>query len=155
MSSMTLEDLTTKLNFSDVKWKRLTGSPNFSYYVDYSIAILSTDCMKKTVQFLGEWAPHAYCHFHRHLGDTTSIVLRGEHYVKEYSSATKFEAKTRTEGHVSKGLCGDAHMEKAGANGSLVYFSMECEKGNVFEILDESLNTLNVLSFQEFINGKY
>lgn len=32
---------------------------------------------------LGRWAPNTYCHFHKHLGNTTSLVLEGEHHTVE------------------------------------------------------------------------
>ena len=65
------------------EWLHFGADPRFEYPIDYAIRILGWSPDTQTVDFLGRWAPHAYCHFHRHLGATTSLVLEGEHHTVE------------------------------------------------------------------------
>jgi len=140
---------------STLSWKRLTDpKKTFDYPVDYWVAILGFDVEKKHVDFMGKWEPNSYCHYHRHLSPTTSIVLAGEHNVVETETAEK-NHKIRTRGDIATTVAGEAHMEYGGAEGSLLLFSMDCDGGSVFEVLDESNNVLVGLSFDDFIMGNY
>lgn len=140
---------------STLNWKRITDrKKTFDYPVDYWVAILGFDVEKKHVDFMGKWEPNSYCHYHRHLSPTTSIVLSGEHNVVETETAEKTH-KIRTRGDIAITDAGDAHMEYGGAEGSLLLFSMDCAGGTVFEVLDKSNNVLVGLSFDDFITGNY
>jgi hypothetical protein len=140
---------------STLNWKRITDrKKTFDYPVDYWVAILGFDVEKKHVDFMGKWEPNSYCHYHRHLSPTTSIVLSGEHNVVETETAEKTH-KIRTRGDIAITDAGDAHMEYGGTEGSLLLFSMDCDGGTVFEVLDKSNNVLVGLSFDDFITGNY
>jgi len=140
---------------STLNWKRITDrKKTFDYPVDYWVAILGFDVEKKHVDFMGKWEPNSYCHYHRHLSPTTSIVLSGEHHVVETETAEKTH-KIRTRGDIAITDAGDAHMEYGGTEGSLLLFSMDCDGGTVFEVLDKSSNVLVGLSFDDFITGNY
>ena len=140
---------------STLSWKRLTDpKKTFDYPVDYWVAILGFDIEKKHVDFMGKWEPNSYCHYHRHLSPTTSIVLAGEHHVVETETAEKSH-KIRTRGDIATTVAGEAHMEYGGVEGSLLLFSMDCDGGSVFEVLDKSNNVLVGLSFDDFITGNY
>ncbi|MGE4093394.1 MAG: hypothetical protein AB7G75_21420, partial [Candidatus Binatia bacterium] len=64
-----------------ITWVHLEGSPRFDYPIDYWIAILGAQPEKGKIDFLSKWAPNSYCHFHRHLGETTTLVLEGEQLI--------------------------------------------------------------------------
>ena len=140
---------------SALNWKRLTDPKNtFDYLIDYWVAILGFDSEKKHVDFMGKWEPDSYCHYHRHLSSTTSIVLAGEHNLVETETIEKTH-KIRTRGDIATTDAGDAHMEYGGTEGSLLLFSMDCEGDKVFEVLDSANNVLVDLSFDDFIVGNY
>ena len=77
---------------STLSWKRLTDpKKTFDYPVDYWVAILGFDVEKKHVDFMGKWEPNSYCHYHRHLSPTTSIVLAGEHNLMDFAELSDVE----------------------------------------------------------------
>ena len=80
-----------------LQWVRVTGSPRFDYPIDYEVAVLDVDVAAGRIDFLSRWAPQAYCHFHRHLGETSVLVLEGEHNVVE-EGATETVHKQRKPG---------------------------------------------------------
>lgn len=61
---------------------------------------------------LGKWAPNSYCHFHKHLGNTTSLVLEGEHHTVETLGGESIH-KVRQAGDHAQNPGGDVHMEFA------------------------------------------
>ncbi len=131
----------------------LTGSPKSDYPIDYWLAVLGARPEAGCVDFLGKWEPGAYCHFHRHLGDTTSFVLEGEHHVLE-TTDTGTVHKIRHPGSYSQSPGGDVHLEYAGPEGSTVFFSMQCPDDRVFEVLDKDQNVLAVVTLDDFVAGR-
>jgi len=138
----------------DMTWNHLEGGEEFDYHIDYWIAILGCRPEEGKIDFLGKWEPDSYCHYHRHLGETTTIVLEGEHHLIE-ETETQIIHKTRTKGHYAKSPYGEAHMERAGEAGSVLFFSMQCPDKYVFEILDRDDKVLNLVTLEDFAIGKY
>ena len=128
------------------------GDPRFDYPINYSLGLLGASRQSMTIDFLGRWAPNSYCHFHRHLGDTTSLVLEGEHHTVETINGKSIH-KTRLAGSYAQKSGGDVHMEYAGAAGSLVFFSMKAVDGLVFEVLASDETVISSLSYEDFLVG--
>lgn len=137
----------------NIEWVHLEGGPNFDYPIDYWIAVLGAQPEAGRVDFLAKWEPDAYCHYHRHVGATTSLVLEGEHHIVE-TTETETIHKTRTRGHFAKNPPGDLHMEYAGPEGSVLLFSMQADDGRLFEILDRDENVLVVATIENLLSGK-
>ena len=93
----------------EITWHRLLGDANFDYPIDYWIAVLGGDIAAGRVDFLVKCEPNAYCHYHRHLGATTTLVLEGEHHVVE-TTATETVHKVRQAGHFVRNNGGDLHI---------------------------------------------
>jgi hypothetical protein len=140
-------------NPDSIEWIHLEGGPNFDYPIDYWIAVLGAQPDEGRIDFLVKWEPDAYCHFHRHLGETTSLVLEGEHHIVE-TSATQTIHKTRTRGHYAKPPLGEVHMEYAGPEGSVLLFSMQADDGRLFDILDRDENVLATATIEDLMLGK-
>ena len=138
---------------SHVEWMDFEPDPRFDYSIHYSIGILGASPESGTVDFLGRWAPNSYCHFHRHLGDTTSLILQGEQHTVETVNGESIH-KVRQAGDYAQKPGGDVHMEYAGAEGSLVFFSMKAVDGKVFEVLSNDRDVLSVTLYEDFILGK-
>ncbi len=151
-SKHTLHPL-SNFDTSTIEWMDFGEDPNFDYPINYSIGILGASPETGTVDFLGRWAPNAYCHFHRHLGDTTSLILQGEHHTVETVDGESIH-KVRKAGDYSQKAGGEVHMEYAGAEGSLVFFSMKAMDGKVFEVLANDETVLNATRYEDFIVGK-
>ena len=101
---------------------------------------------------LGKWAPNAYCPFHKHLGNTTSLVLEGEHHTVETLDGESIH-KVHQAGDHAQNPGGDVHMEFAGPQGSVVFFSMQAVDGKLFEVLGRAERVLNVTILDDFLAG--
>jgi hypothetical protein len=137
---------------SAIEWLDFGEDSRFDYPINYSIGILGTSPESGTVDFLGRWAPNSYCHFHRHLGDSTSLIIEGEHHTVELGDGQS-EHKVRAAGDYSHKPGGDVHMEYAGPEGSLVFFSMKAVDGKLFEVLGKNQEVLNSTTYEDFVAG--
>lgn len=137
---------------SNLEWLHFGADPRFDYPIDYAIAILGASPESGTVDFLSRWAPDSYCHYHRHLGDSTSLILEGEHHTVEVVDGESIH-KVRKAGDYVHKPGGDVHMEYAGAEGTLVFFSMKAVDGNIFDVLGRGDRVLNTTSFEDFVAG--
>jgi hypothetical protein len=137
---------------SAIEWLDFTEDSRFDYPINYSIGILGASRESGTVDFLGRWAPNSYCHYHRHLGDTTSLIIEGEHHTVEIENGESIH-KVRMAGDYVQKPGGDVHMEYAGPEGSLVFFSMKAVDGKVFEVLGNNEKVLAAPSYEDFIAG--
>ena len=135
-----------------VEWKHLLGDDSFDYPIDYWYEILSAR-EDGHIDMLFRWEPNSYCHFHRHLVDTTTTVLQGEHHVVEMQNGVELEHKVRLAGDYSHKPAGDLHMEYAGQDGSLLLFNMYSPDGQLFDILDRDENVLSTATIQDFLSG--
>lgn len=104
--------------------------------VDNVTFVVGGDPETGRVDFITRWQPNRYCSLHRHLADTISIVLSGEHWV-EKEDGTK---KRRLPGHYACTKAGEIHREFAGPEGSTVFFSMQSEQGRAFQGYDAEGN---------------
>ncbi len=136
-----------------LEWLHLTGTPRFEYPIDYSVAVLRVDAEAGRIDFVSRWAPDAYCHYHRHLGDTSILVLEGEHHVVETHDYETVH-KTRQPGFFATNPGGDLHMEYGGAEGSLVYFSCQAVDGRVFDVVADDGRVLRTATIDDFRSGR-
>ena len=139
-------------NSAQVDWKHLLGDSTYDYPIDYWYAILSAR-KDGHIDMLFRWEPNAYCHFHRHLVDTTTTVIQGEHHVIEMDKGFEIEHKVRLAGDYAHAPAGDLHMEYAGPEGSLLLFNMYAPEGRLFEILDREENILMTATVSDFLSG--
>ena len=136
----------------DLDWVRVTGSKRFDYPIDYSVAILSVDEENGRVDFISRWEPEHYCHFHRHIGETSVLVLEGEHHIVEQGEHQTVH-KTRQPGFFTTNPGGDVHMEYGGPEGTLVYFSCQADGGKLFDVLDADGTVLRTATVDDFTSG--
>ena len=138
----------------DITWHHLLGGPNFDFPIDYWIAVLGGNVAEGRVDFLVKWEPNAYCHFHRHLSSSTTLVLEGEHHLLE-TTATETIHKVRQAGHFARSSGGDLHMENGGAQGTVVLFSMQADDGRLFDVLDKDMNLLTTTTVEDLMLGRF
>lgn len=136
----------------ELDWFRITGSPKFDYPIDYSVAVLNVDEKEGRIEFLSRWEANCYCHYHRHVGETSVLVLEGEHNVVETKDNETIHKK-RTPGFSTTNPGGDVHMEYGGPEGTLVYFNCKAEDGKLFDVLDKDGNILNTATVEDFTTG--
>ena len=148
-----VEEFNQTYDRTNLEWTRITGTPRFEYPIDYSVAILHVDETAGRIDFLSWWEPDHYCHYHRHLGQTTLLVIEGEHHVVEQSD-TETIHKTRQPGFFTVNPGGDDHMEYGGSEGVLVYFSCQAVDGKVFDVLADSGKVLATATIEDFTSGR-
>lgn len=136
----------------DYEWTRIAGTSRFDYPIDYSVAVLHVDPDEGRIDFLSRWEPNCYCHYHRHVGETSLLVLEGEHNVVD-KSETETVHKQRRPGFAATNPGGDVHMEYGGPEGTLVYFSCKAVDGKLFDVLDADGNVLHCATVDEFTSG--
>ena len=148
---MTENELGFRFDTNELKWIHYEGGPRFDYPIDYDIAVLGHQEDVGRLDLLIRWAPDAYCHFHRHVATTTSLVLEGEHHVIDIDvDGNEVHHDVRPAGTYCSGPCGDVHMERGGPEGSLVLFSMHEPTGRMFEVLDADHNVLAENTIESF-----
>ena len=146
--------LTTELpgafNLAEATRIHYSGSPSFDYPIDYAVSVVEADAAAGRIDFLGRWAPNSYCHYHRHLGTTMAVVIEGEQHLTE---TTEYETvtKVRSVGFSGQVPDGEQHMERAGATGLTMLFSVHCPDGRLFEVLDHAGNVLADATIAEFL----
>ncbi len=141
-----------KYNFdtSHIEWVHFEGSSRFDYPIDYALAVLGAQPGIGALDMLMKWAPNAYCHFHRHLAATTTLVLEGEQHIFETIAAGETIHKIRKAGDYAHSPGGDVHMERAGPQGALVFFGLQSADGRLFETLDKDRNILATATIQDW-----
>ena len=137
-----------------IQWQRVLGSPKFDYPIDYWVAILGTQPELGRIDFLSKWEPNAYCHYHRHLGAMSVLVLEGEHHVIE-THGHETVHKIRQPGFFARTQSGDVHMEHGGPQGAVVLFSCQAEAGGkLFEVLDKQGEVMVTATIQSFLDAQ-
>ncbi|CAN0449050.1 unnamed protein product, partial [Phaeothamnion confervicola] len=104
--------------------------------------------------FLSKWEPNAYCHYHRHIGPMSVLVLEGEQHITE-TTATETVHKVRKPGFFGRSAGGDVHMERGGPEGAVVLFMCQAEAdGSLFDVLDKQGNILVTATIQSFLDAQ-
>ncbi|MBV40073.1 MAG: hypothetical protein CMM23_15675 [Rhodospirillaceae bacterium] len=142
-----------RFDMSTIEWTHFQGSPRFDYHIDYAIAVLGAQPDIGVIDLLVKWAPNAYCHYHRHLAATTTLVLGGEQNLYETTNTGETIHKVRKAGDYALSPGGDLHMEQAGPDGALIFFGFVSADGRLFETLDKDHNTLATATVQEWAAG--
>ena len=126
-------------------WTHYSDDSTADMPISYWGTILDIDTSGH-ISVLYRWDPHCYCHFHRHLCSTTSIVLAGELHVSTYEADELTATTVRTTGDYAKKPPGDIHMEQGGADGALVLFELYAPDGQLTDQLDQEGNILRTLT---------
>lgn len=142
--------LPTGFDFSQVRWFRFEGSPQFDYPIDYEASVVDADVDAGRIDFLVRWAPNSYCHYHRHLGATAAAVIEGEQHLTE-TRELETVTKVRRAGFTGRVPDGEQHMECAGSDGLVMLFSTHAPDGRLFELLDKAGNVIAAPTIAEFV----
>lgn len=133
------------LDHDDLVWVHHREEDDHPVPVSYWGTILDIDDSGH-ISVLYRWDPHCYCHFHRHLCTTTSVVLAGELHVSNFENGKPTHSTVRRTGHYSKMPPGDIHMEQGGAEGALVLFELYAPDGLLTDQLHPNGDTKRTLT---------
>lgn len=143
--------MTGNYNFDSehIEWTHFVD-PEAGYPCDYKMAVLGADPKTGRLDLIVKWPPNSYCHFHRHVADTTILVLEGEQHIIEIGAdGSEGAHKVRPAGTYASSPGGEAHMEYGGPEGATVFFAIQSTDGRVFETLDREMNLLEVSTIEE------
>jgi hypothetical protein len=138
-----------RFDTSHIDWTHIQGGPDDGYPIDYSMAVLGYQEDNGTLDLLVRFAPNSHCHFHKHIAATTTLVLEGEHHVIEITDSGEQIHKVRPAGTYAHSPGGEAHMERGGPEGALVFFAMQEPTGHLFDLLDVDGNLIGNTTISE------
>jgi hypothetical protein len=136
------------VNADQLSWKRVVDTSNAKEHIDYSGALLGSR-PDGTIDILYRWEPNAFCHFHRHLCATTSLVISGELNVITYEDNEVINSRVRRPGDYAHNEGPDVHREFAGPEGAIVLFHLKTDDGRLVEQLNEDGSVARVLTQEQ------
>lgn len=133
----------TARQFDDhnIQWRELEG---FSHMM---VSIFFIDEARNRVDLLIKFDPNEKVLLHRHLADTNTFVVEGDHVIYEPDGSVR---ETRPVGQYTFGTGRDAHDEGGGPNGCVLYYSVRGESDALFDMLDADLNVTATLHTADF-----
>ncbi len=143
--------MSSSFNFdsSRIEWSRVVD-PDAGYPCDYELAVLNADPAAGRLDLIVKWPANSYCHFHRHVADTAILVVEGEQHITEINDdGSEGASKVRPAGTYAFSRRGEAHMEKGGPEGAIVFFALNAVGGKLFETLDKDMNVLSSSTVEE------
>ena len=133
----------TAAQFDDrhIQWRELAG---FKHML---VSIFFVDEAKNRVDLLIKFDPNEKVLLHRHLADTNTFVIEGDHVIYEPDGRVR---EVRPVGRYTFGTGRDAHDEGGGPNGCILYYSVRGETDALFDMLDANLNVVATLHTADF-----
>ena len=133
------------LRHENLTWAQCSEDADHPFPVSYWGTILDIDDVGH-ISVLYRWDPEHFCHFHRHLCATTSLVLEGELHVETFENGELSTPLSGASGTTPKNPRGDVHMEQGGPDGAVVPFELHTPDGQLTKQLDKQGNTLRSLT---------
>ncbi len=133
----------TPRQFDDqnIQWRELEG------FKHLMVSIFFIDEARNRVDLLIKFDPNEKVLLHRHLADTNTFVVEGDHVIYEPDGSVR---ETRPVGQYTFGTGRDAHDEGGGPNGCVLYYSVRGESEALFDMLDADLNVTATLHTADF-----
>ncbi|MFP6781859.1 MAG: regulator [Gammaproteobacteria bacterium] len=134
MSTHTFDD-------SNIDWQRLGDFEHLHY------SILDVDSENNIADVLFKFAANEKILLHRHLGHNNTLVIQGEHRLYEPDGTLK---EVRPVGSMtSSPPSKDPHREGGGDQDVVIAFNMRGKVGVLYEVLDDDLNVVGTITFQD------
>jgi hypothetical protein len=136
-------------------WQEITGARDTSYLVHHDMCVLGYDRDAGTIDLLIRFDDRGgHCQNHRHVTTTSVLVLQGEQHIDELLPDGRRIHKVRRAGehHLTTGDA-NPHQERGGSEGALVFFSHHTTDGRLYEIVDEDLRPVHVVTIDSLIES--
>jgi hypothetical protein len=133
----------TPRQFDDrrIQWRELAG------FKHMMVSIFFVDEQRNRIDLLIKFDPNEKVLLHRHLADTNTFVVEGDHVIYEPDGRVR---EVRPVGQYTFGTGRDAHDEGGGPNGCVLYYSVRGETDALFEMFDANLNVAATLRTGDF-----
>jgi hypothetical protein len=141
-------------DYDKAGWLNVPKDPDLSYNMHYDFKVLGWDREKGEVDFVLRFAADGgHCQRHRHLANTTILVLEGEQHLFDLYPDGRTEHRTRGAGAYHRGTGPEVrpHMERGGDDGALVYYQCQADDGRLFEFVDDDLNVIEEVTVDTLI----
>ncbi len=130
---------------TQLSWSRLGDDPIFDHVLFHA---LSVDEERNHVEFLAKFDANEMIILHRHLADTHTLVVAGDHVLYEKDRSQR---DVRPAGRATKSPAGDMHREGGGAHGAIVHYSLRGETDALFDLLDEDEKVVLTLRTEDVV----
>ena len=110
---------------------------------------LNVDTEAKQADMLVKFEPNSECMYHRHAATTTTMVLQGELRVREQSDGGEV-INVKRAGSYSIGGEGEIHIEGAGDETAIIFFSMRTDREIIYELLNPDLSLRKSITVADF-----
>ena len=111
--------------------------------------LLSVDVAAGHADMLVKFDPHGECLYHRHVADVSTLVLAGELRVREQIDGRE-ELRVKPAGNYSCGGVGEVHIEGAGDEPAIIFFSMRTGTEVIYELLNKDLSLRKAITVADF-----
>jgi hypothetical protein len=126
----------------NIRWNTLDGFPHLAYH------ICNVDEEKRIVDILFKFDANAQIALHRHKCPYVTLILQGE--LRIYRANGELKEVRAIGSYVETAGDGEPHREGGGDQDVIAFFSNRNVDKLVYEILDDSLNTIAMLGWDEF-----
>lgn len=130
-----------QFNDQNIQWSELEG------FQHLMVSVFFVDKARNLVDLLIKFDANEKVLLHRHLADTNTFVVEGDHVIYEPDGSVR---ETRPVGQYTFGTGRDCHDEGGGPNGCVLYYSVRGENNALFEMLDADLNVTATLHTEDF-----
>ena len=144
-----------KLDSDGFRWVEVTGAGETSYTVHHELSILGFDRDAGTIDLMIRFDDQGgHCQAHRHLTTTSVLVLEGEQHLDDLMPDGTRVHKMRPAGqhHLTTGDP-HPHLERGGPDGAVVFYSHHTADGRLYEIVDEELNPVAVVTLDGLVSS--
>ncbi|MSP43025.1 MAG: DUF4437 domain-containing protein [Alphaproteobacteria bacterium] len=111
--------------------------------------VLNVDLDAGQADMIVKFDPNAQCMYHRHTATVTTLVLEGEHHVYDVQGDERV-LKIKPAGSYSVGGEGELHIEGAGDETLILFFSMRTKGDVIYELLNDDLTLAKSITVAEF-----
>lgn len=125
----------------NIQWRELAG------FKHMMVSIFFVDEEKNRVDLIIKFDPNEKVLLHRHLADTNTFVIAGDHVIYEPDGQVR---EVRPVGRYTFGTGRDAHDEGGGPDGCILHYSVRGDTDALFDMLDANMNVVATLRTSDF-----
>lgn len=133
-------------NDSNIRWQPFGDIEHLHY------SILDIDDDYKIIDVLFKFSAQQQIILHRHKALNKTFVIQGEHRL--YTAEGQLKEIRPVGSYTLSPASDEPHREGGGDIDVIVLFSIRGGVGLLYEILDDELNTIATLSWQDFVDLK-
>jgi hypothetical protein len=134
---------TNQFDDRNIRWNKLCDFEHLLY------SILDIDESNKIIDVLFKFAANQQIVLHRHNAHNNTFVVQGEHRLYEPDGKLK---EIRPVGSYTRSPASDdPHREGGGDQDVVVLFSIRGSDDVLYEVLDDDLNLIATLGFEDFV----